>query len=55
MKAATMIDNIEEGTKPADDKGKAVPEEKLPKAGALRDEELELTTGGVRANGPIMN
>jgi hypothetical protein len=56
MKAATMTDNLEEETKLIPkEQSKAVPEDKLPKAGALQDDELELATGGVRANGPIMN
>jgi hypothetical protein len=49
MKAAKMTNDIEEETK-------AVPEEnKWSSVGALQDDELDLATGGVRSNGPIMN
>jgi hypothetical protein len=57
MKAAKMTNDIEEETKavPEEEKRKTSPEDKLPKVGALQDDELDLVTGGVRTYGPIMN
>jgi hypothetical protein len=54
MKAAKMTTDIEEDTKAVHEE-KRSPEDKLPKVGALQEDELELATGGVRSNGPIMN
>jgi hypothetical protein len=56
MEAAKMTNDIEGETKAVpEEKRKTSPEDKLPKAGALQDDELEFTTGGVRTYGPIMN
>jgi hypothetical protein len=56
MKAAKMTNDIEEDSKAvSEEKRKTGPEDKLPMVGALQDDELELTTGGVRTYGPIMN